>query len=132
MSPIWAEDHIITIKYFHAKFYAGIFQDHVEVIHSSYNPLYWENRQLENAAISILPKNEFVHRFVFPFKIDELKVPSDAFLEQTEEVSCGLIFEHQNEIQSRWWRYKFRLWEILLRFYSEFLKTNKQDDAFNT
>jgi len=126
MSPIWAEDHIITIDYFHAKFYAGIFQDHAEIIHSSYNPYYWENRQLENAAFTILPKNEFAYRFVFPFSVDEIKVPPDSVLEQTTDVGCGLIFEYKNEIQSRLWKYQNRLWEILLRYYSEFLNKSSK------
>lgn len=124
ISPVWAEDNIKTVPYFHAKFYAGIFQDHVEIIHSSYNPYYHENRQLENAVISILPKNDFIQRFVLPFNLDELRVPSDSILEQSTEVGVGLIFEHRNELDSRRWRYKNRLWEILLRYDTEILNKN--------
>lgn len=124
MSPLWAEDNIITIPFFHAKFYAGVFQDHVEVVHSSYNPYYHENRQLENAVVSLLPKNNFIQRFVLPFDLDELTVPPDSSLEQSPEVSVGLIFEHQNEVDSRRWGYKNRLWEILLRYDTEILTKN--------
>lgn len=124
ISPLWAEDHIITIPYFHAKFYAGIFQDHVEIVHSSYNPYYHENRQFENAMVSIMTRNEFIKRFVLPFDIDELRVPTDASLEQSTEVNVGLIYEHNNKFDSRRWRYKNRLWEILLRYDTEILNKN--------
>ena len=121
MSPIWAEDHILTPANFHAKFYAGVFKDHVEILHSSYNPFYHENRQLETIKFSYLLKDEFLTRFLVPFDIKEISVPPDARLELSNEVGCGVIYKSKDDWEARSWMYQERMWDIITRYKREIL-----------
>jgi len=52
---------------FHAKFYAGIIDETVEVLMGSYN--IHQGSSLENITFLRCPKNEFQHKFLDPFKI---------------------------------------------------------------
>lgn len=119
ISPLWANENVIRRKKFHAKYYAGLFSDHVEMIHSSFNLFELEERQLENVAFEIYPPAIFYSRFIKPFNLEELRVPADAALEQTERVGCAVCYEKEGEFDVRSWRYKRRSWEIINRFLSE-------------
>lgn len=122
ISPLWADEHVIRRKKFHAKYYAGLFPDHVEMIHSSFNLFEREEQQLENVAFEIYPPAFFYSKFIKPFSIDELRVPADAMLEQTDRVGCAVCYEKKGEFDVRFWNYKQRSWEIINRFLSEIRK----------
>ena len=119
ISPLWADDHVIRRKKFHAKYYAGWFSDHVEMIHSSFNLFEREELQLENVAFQIYSPAFFYSKFIKAFGIDELRVPADTTLEQTDRVGCAVCCEKEGEFDVRFWDYKQRSWEIINRFVNE-------------
>lgn len=119
ISPLWADEHVIRRKKFHAKYYAGIFSDHVEMIHSSFNLFEREEQQLENVAFRLYSPNSFFSMFVKPFRIEKLTVPPDAALELSDKVGCAICYEKNGKFDVRFWHYKERPWEIINRFLNE-------------
>jgi hypothetical protein len=56
------------------------------------------------------------HACIKPFSIEELRVPADAALEQTDRIGCAVCYEKNGKFDVRFWHYKQRSWEIINRF----------------
>ena len=116
--PIWAEDAIIRYQKFHAKFFTGIFSDHAEVIHSSFNLFKYEEKQLENVAVEVYSRDLFFYKFLRPFGIEKLTAPPDTALEKVDKVGCVICSEKNGSFASKYDSYKTRSWQIVLNFFS--------------
>jgi len=117
LRPILAEDAIIRYQKFHAKFFAGIFSNHVEVIHSSFNLFEYEEKQLENVAVNIYPRDFFLYKFLLPFGIEKLSVPQDTVLEKVDKVGCIICSEENGSFTSKYDSYQTRSWQVILNFF---------------
>ena len=70
LRPLLLDLSVLRYQKFHAKFFAGLFPDRVEVIHSSYNLFSCENRQLENLSVRVYTHQDFFASFMHPFGIE--------------------------------------------------------------
>lgn len=120
IAPALTFDQVIRRKKFHAKYYAGIFSDHVEIIQTSFNLFEGEEHQLENVSFHLYPPNFFFSRFIQPFKIEELRAPPDTVLEKQEKIGCAICYEGEDgDFDVKFWHYKTRPWEIINYFINE-------------
>ena len=119
IKPIWAKDAIIRYQKFHGKFFAGIFSDHAEVIHSSFNLFKYEEKQLENAAVKVYSRDFFFYKFLRPFGIEKLVAPPDTALEMIDKVGCVICSEKNGSFASKYDSYQTRSWQVILNFFSK-------------
>ena len=109
--PIFVQSTITKYQKFHAKFFAGIFSDHVEALLSSYNLFEKEDSQLEQVSFRIYSRESFARRFLSPFGIQKLSSPPDILLEMRGQVEVVSFFENSGE--SVHYEYRNRIWEVI-------------------
>lgn len=119
IGPMLAEQNVIRRKKFHAKYYAGVFSDHAEIIHSSFNIYKKEEHQLENVAFEVCPVETFFQNYIKPFNIDKLQFLPDTRLEQTDTVGCAFCLEQEDEFEIKFLDYKIRAWGLINQFLVE-------------
>ncbi len=113
MNPWAAEESTYRFQKFHAKFFAGILPDRVEVLHTSYNLFKCQDRQLENLALRTYPRDHFMFEMIRPFKIKALNLVPDTSLELVDEVGCVICKQKDGEFTSTFHSYKNSPWEVI-------------------
>lgn len=114
--PLMTKDHITALWNFHSKFYAGVFSTHAEVLHTSFNLFQYEERELEDISVSVVPRRFFFERFLQPFGIRELVSPPDSRLEElTRNVEVLAITKNDSAFKSEIKEYDGRIWQLILR-----------------
>jgi hypothetical protein len=112
MNPWAAEESTYRFQKFHAKFFAGVLPDRVEVIHTSYNLFKCQDRQLENLVVRTYPRDHFMFEIIRPFKLTTLKLVPETTLELTDEVGCVVCQNVEGEYNSTFHSYKNSPWEV--------------------
>ncbi|MCK4445392.1 MAG: hypothetical protein KAW09_12665, partial [Thermoplasmata archaeon] len=111
--PIWLRESTIRIQNFHAKFYAGIFPRHVEVLQTSYNIFEGENGQLESMVFRTYDREDFMERFIRPLGLEAIKMVPDSAIERTSPVGCVVCGLKDSDWVLDIEEYEACKWEIL-------------------
>ena len=111
--PLWVHDDVIRFKKFHAKFYAGIFSTHVEVMHTSYNLFEKEDGQLENVSMNIYHPQYFFRQFITPFGVDKLVSPPDSALEKQKKIGVLHLKKKGDSFEGERLEYTDRIWDLI-------------------
>jgi len=98
---------------FHAKFFAGILSDRVEVLLSSYNLFLKEDTQLEQICVHTYTRETFANRFLLPFGIEQISSIPDAKLELRDIVEVAVYSDRRTELRHE--KYVGKIWEVITR-----------------